>query len=180
MLQYVTAETLTYHSNGSADLYFLMRWLSMIYGFAIRRPASKTGTRRIWFLLLIEYQWLMFSQSADPYWPGPAVSALGVIDAHGYKRLKVGWAHFAARLVTDACGSQRLKKGMPWREWTIFSKISIYLRDTNFARHNLWTDTLLCRKHVLIVQNVGRGAIKALIINDIMFRGGGKNRSEKR
>lgn len=32
----------------------------------------------------------MFSQSADPYCPDPAVSALGVIDAHSYKCLKVG------------------------------------------------------------------------------------------
>lgn len=32
----------------------------------------------------------------------------------------------------------------------------------------------MCRKRVLIVQNVGRCAIKALIINDIVFRGGVK------
>lgn len=38
----------------------------------------------------------------------------------------------------------------------------------------------MCRKRVLIVQNVGRCVIKALIINDMMFRGGGKNRDEKR
>lgn len=32
----------------------------------------------------------MFSQSADPYCPGPAESVSGVPDACGYKRLKVG------------------------------------------------------------------------------------------
>lgn len=32
----------------------------------------------------------MFFQSADPYCPDPAESVAGVIDAHGYKCLKVG------------------------------------------------------------------------------------------
>ena len=36
------------------------------------------------------------------------MSVSGVPDACGYKRLKVGCAHFAARLVTDACGYKRL------------------------------------------------------------------------